>query len=170
MPRMLAAAFVVLASSALLAQKPPSFKSGVNLVEVDVIVRDKDGHVVHDLGRGDFAVMEDGKPVDLETFTAVNLPPAPPAREIPPDTAFTAFGSNDFAQDGRLFLIVLDDFDTRFGMFSIQMTKRVAYRFIERLAPGDLAAVISTSSSSRMATEFTGDKLRLIQAVNAFFP
>ena len=53
-------------SSLLLAQAAHSrpFKSGVNLVEVDVVVTDKAGQPVRGLRREDFEVTEDGKPVE----------------------------------------------------------------------------------------------------------
>ena len=50
----------------LLAQaaSQPTFKSGVNLVEVDVVVTDKAGQPVRGLRQEDFEVTEDGKPVE----------------------------------------------------------------------------------------------------------
>jgi VWFA-related protein len=43
----------------------------VNVVTVDVEVRDADGRVVTDLNRGDFRLFEDGKRVDLTNFERV---------------------------------------------------------------------------------------------------
>ena len=64
----------------LLAQSgsQPTFKSGVNFVEVVVIVTDRAGMPVGGLRRQDFEVLEDGKPVEVITFTAVDLPAAEP--------------------------------------------------------------------------------------------
>ena len=68
---------VVLAQAA----SQPTFKSGVNLVEVDVVVTDKSGQPVRGL-RVDFEVTEDGKIVSVETFTAIDLPAAPPGAVV----------------------------------------------------------------------------------------
>ena len=42
------------------SQPPPVFRSGVNLVLVDVVVRDKTGAVVKGLTADDFELLEDG--------------------------------------------------------------------------------------------------------------
>ena len=63
---------------------PPTFKSGVNLVEVDVVVTDRQGRPVRGLRQQDFEVLEDGKPVTVVTFDAVDLPQAPAGATIPP--------------------------------------------------------------------------------------
>src|SRR5262245_45450270 len=167
-------ASLVIASGYLSAQSPgqtPAFRSRVDLVEVDAVVRDKSGNPVRGLTRDDFQVFEDGKPMAIETFTAIDLPPAPQGSVIGrPDSSLLAFGSNDYPEDGRLFLIVIDDFEIRFDAYRRVKTQRVARRLIERLAPGDLAAVVATSSSRDVALEFTNDKPRLMAAVNEFFP
>src|SRR6478672_2863167 len=52
------------------AQQPPSvFRSRLNLVSVDVIVRDKSGAVVRDLKASDFEVREDGRPQEIKNFS-----------------------------------------------------------------------------------------------------
>ena len=40
----------------------------VNLVNVDVVVVDKKGELVTDLGRDDFQIIDDGKKVEVEYF------------------------------------------------------------------------------------------------------
>ncbi|MCK7533841.1 MAG: hypothetical protein MZV63_23825 [Marinilabiliales bacterium] len=51
------------------AQAPKAtFKSGLDLVVVNVVVRDKDGKLVRGLTRDDFVVMEDGKPQTVSSF------------------------------------------------------------------------------------------------------
>ena len=51
-------------------QKPaaPLFRTGVDLVMVDVIVRDRSGNVVRNLKPGDFELIEDGKPQSISSF------------------------------------------------------------------------------------------------------
>lgn len=68
-------AAVLAAGGALLAQQqaqqPPTFKSGVQLVEVDVRVFDKDGRFVTDLTRDDFELLENGTPQKIEAMYLV---------------------------------------------------------------------------------------------------
>src|SRR4030095_15188221 len=49
-------------------QKPPVFRSGLELVSVDVVVRDRNGAVVRGLTAADFEVREDGIPQKVTTF------------------------------------------------------------------------------------------------------
>src|SRR5687768_2391040 len=166
--------FLVAMLTSVLAQLPaqqPTFKSGVNLVEVDVVVTNQAGQPVRGLGQADFEVTEDGKPVTISTFLAVDLPAAPPGSPIPPaDRSGTAIASNDQPVDGRVILIVLDDYHVRFDAGFAVRTRAVARALIEQLGPSDLAAVMPTSGRTSMQAEFTGDKARLIGAIDRFFP
>jgi len=54
------------------AQAKPVFRSGVNLVLVDVVVRDRSGAFVKDLTAEDFELFEDGVRQQIVTF-AVEL-------------------------------------------------------------------------------------------------
>ena len=65
---------VLIATSALTAQQPvppqapPLFRSSVNLVLVDVVVRDRNGAVVKGLTATDFELIEDGTRQQILTF------------------------------------------------------------------------------------------------------
>ncbi len=50
------------------AVQQPTFKSGVQVIEVDVRVFDRDGRFVGDLAIGDFEVLENGVPQELKTL------------------------------------------------------------------------------------------------------
>src|SRR5581483_9383860 len=61
-------------STALLAQTPagdlpPSIKVDVDLVNILASVRDKKGALISTLEKGDFTVLEDGKPQQIQYFT-----------------------------------------------------------------------------------------------------
>ena len=166
--------FLLAVLTSLLAQQPapqPTFKSGVNLIEVDVVVTNKTGQPVRGLGQADFEVTEDGKPVTISTFVAVDLPAAPAGSPIPPpDRSGTSIASNDQPEDGRVILIVLDDYHVRFDAGFAVRTRAVARRLVEQLGPSDQAAVMATSGRTSNQAEFTGDKARLLEAIDRFFP
>jgi VWFA-related protein len=61
-------------------QPPPTFKSGVQLVEVDARVFDKSDRFVPDLTRDDFEVLENGVPQKIDAMYLVG--PAQPASTI----------------------------------------------------------------------------------------
>src|SRR5882724_7048335 len=77
-------------------QQPPpqppaaqTFRSGTQIVEVDVRVVGKDGRFVTDLGSADFEIAEDGAPQKIQSVILVNgtdsapLAPAPSAPLAP---------------------------------------------------------------------------------------
>ena len=50
---------------------PQTFRSGAQIVEVDVRVLGKDGRFVMDLGLHDFAISEDGVPQKIQSLTLI---------------------------------------------------------------------------------------------------
>jgi VWFA-related protein len=48
---------------------PSTFSADVNVVDVLATVRDKDGKIISDLTRGDFTLLEDGRPQAIRYFT-----------------------------------------------------------------------------------------------------
>jgi hypothetical protein len=86
----------------------PTFRSGVDVIELDVSVLDKDRHPVSGLTAADFTVRVDGQPRPVVAFHAVDLPkPIPPSapwiRDVAPDIATNTKPS------GRVVVIVIDD-------------------------------------------------------------
>jgi VWFA-related protein len=152
------------------AQRPmpasqPTFKSGIDVVHVDVSVLDKDRHAVRGLGPDDFVVREDGKVRPIVAFTPVELPPPPappPAawmRDVPSDVV-----SNQVSREGRLVTIVFDWTVRGEDMPSVRPT---AEAVVNQLAPGDLAAVIFVRRT--VAQNFTADRRLLLSAINQTF-
>jgi VWFA-related protein len=91
MIRHLAAAVAVLIGAAASAQRPPPNSPSNDLVELDVIAFDRDSRPVTDLRREEFAIKEEGRTVELKTFSTV-----------------TALGSTQ-PDDGRVVVLLMDD-------------------------------------------------------------
>ena len=160
--------FLLLAQA---ATQPPTFKSGINIVEVDVVVMDRSGRPVRGLRREDFEVLEDGKPVEVTSFAAVDIPVAAPVSGEPAaDRSGGAVGSNDQPEDGRVLLIVLDDYHVSFDAGRAVASRAIARKLVEQMGPSDLASVIATSGRTSSQAEFTSDKARLLEAIAKFFP
>src|SRR5947207_14962094 len=106
--------FAVLAQTQAPPQPPVTFKVEVNYVEIDANVTDAQGRFVRGLTRDDFQVVEDGKPQALTAFSMVDIPieradpPLFSKAAIPPDVV-----SNRTPFEGRIFVLVLDDLNTR---------------------------------------------------------
>jgi VWFA-related protein len=151
------------------SQQPPvTFRAEVNYVEVDARVLDEQGNFVTGLQQGDFEVLEDGKPQKVDVFSLVNIPvaraerPLFASRPIEPDV-----DSNVRGYDGRIYLIVLDDFHTA-AQRSV-LTRRAARQFVERyVGANDTAAVVFTSARQDASQEFTNNKRLLLAAIDKF--
>ena len=154
-----------------LAQQPqqqPTFKVSVNVVDVDVTVKDAQGNFVSGLGADDFEVFEDGKPQTIQTFWYIELPVERPdryrfgGRPVPADVR-----SNRDVSSGRVYIILLDDLNV--APLRTGIVRRHAREFIERhFGPNDLAAVVVTSGRKDAAQEFTNDPALLLRAVDGF--
>jgi VWFA-related protein len=154
------------------AQQPPpqpqaTFQSGVDVVQVDVSVLDKDRRPVRGLTREEFTILEDGKPRPIVAFTAVELSEraASPARaswvrDVTPDVT-----TNATRPEGRLVVIMLD-WSIRFA--DQGLAKRIATAAVDALGPDDLAAVVFSSGFGNAGTpqNFTADRARLLASIN----
>ena len=149
---------------------PPTvtFQVEVDYVDVDTVVTDENGAFVTGLTRDDFEVFEDGKPQKVDMFSYVEIPFEKPdrfagiERAVAPDTQ-----SNQQPFTGRLYVIVLDDINVSF-LRSVQV-RRAARQFVEQyIGANDRAAVAYTSGRSDGSQEFTGDRQRLLTAIDRF--
>lgn len=108
----LVGALGVSTSSAPQSSQPPQvFRSGADLVYVDVYPRKAD-RVVEGLTAENFQITEDGKPQTVQTFEFIQFEPSPPdAERRDPNTA--ADGERQAADPkNRVFVIYLDQFHT----------------------------------------------------------
>ena len=143
-------------------QAQPAFRTGVDLVQVDVSVLDRDRQPVQGLTAADFTVREDGKVRPVEAFSAIELParPAPTGapwlRDVAPDVA-----TNAIPRDGRLVVILLDRTIRNANMPAARLVAQAA---VDQLGAADLAAVIFTSRG--VPQNFTADR-RLLQSAIA---
>ena len=146
--------------------QPPTFRSSVNYVEVDVQVTDRDGHVVRDLTAKDFQVLEDGQLQTIDTSTFVDLPVR--AHELPVSLPAPDVSSNaQDAQEGRVYLLVLDDLHT--PPLRAQVVQDIARLFVERsLGMNDRAAIVVTSGRPSLSHDFTSNRTRLIDTIERF--
>lgn len=164
-------AFLVAAASGQQSALPqtPAFRTGVDVVQIDVTVLDRNRRPVRDLTAADFLVLEDGRPRPIVAFSAVELsappdgaaPEAPglPIRAIPPDVTTNAL------PDGRLVVILMDHQLDRPADGARVMAKRIAARIVDALGPGDVAAVVHTMFGT--AQNLTTDRQRLKAAIES---
>jgi Ca-activated chloride channel family protein len=135
MTRALAAIALVTAAATLSAQQV--FRSGADVVMLNVTVTDKDQRFVGGLAREDFQVFEDGALQDISNFTRDQQPIA--------------------------LSIVLD---TSTSMEKgLPIAQEAAIGFTRRLGAKDVAQVMSFNSRAEMVQDFTADREALEKAI-----
>ena len=141
----------------------PVFRSTLEIVQIDVVVRDADGHPIHGLTAGDFVILDRGKPQEVATFKEIQRDTEPPAPRFPP-TLRLDVATNATARSERLVVMVLDDLHGYRGRDDTVRT--VAHRIIEDLGPRSTMALVTTSGNQRV--EPTEDRSRLIDAIGRY--
>lgn len=141
-----------------------------NLIQIDVVVTDKDGRQVTDLRPEDFEMVEDGKRQQITNFSYVSAesPQAAPAAgaAAPAATGTTTTPPTRLRREQvrRTIALVVDDLGISFeSMASVREGLR---KFVdEQMQPNDLVAILRTSKGGGSAHQFTSDKRQLHAAI-----
>ena len=148
------------------APQTPAFRSGTEVVRVDVSVLDADRHPIRGLRPEDFTVKVNGQVQRVVALTEIEVPPStPPAapwlRDTTPDVA------TNRVRDRRVWAIVMDDATVPPDIWVVNHAKDIARGVVERMGPGDVAAIIFTRDNSG-SQEFTSDRKKLLAAIDEF--
>jgi VWFA-related protein len=167
----LAGLALVALATALSAQQPgqqqqrPVFRAAVELIQVDVVVRDREGRPVRGLTADDFVVLDRRKPQQIATFKEIGRESdAPPPRPLFPPTLKIDVASNQTANSERLVVMVLDDLHGYRGRDAT--VKAIATKVVEELGPESTMALIMTSGNHNV--EVTEDRSRLLASIAQF--
>src|SRR5438874_525428 len=123
------------------AQSQPTFRAGINYIELPVRVTDRQGNFVRDLKQADFQVFEDGWKQDISIFNLVDVPPPDPKKPMVLPDAGTAAAApfvlhEGDSVEGRVYLFVLDDYHI-LPQYSFRV-KSIVQSFVkQRMGPGD---------------------------------
>src|SRR5688500_16679251 len=128
-------------ATALLAQsdQAPVFRSGVEVMEVDVTVVDAKGMPVRDLRAPEFTVTVDGQPrrvISAEFISDTSTPSGEPARPRDPYVS-----NNTDRRPGRLIMLVIDrnNIDTQ----TIRGATAALKRFVTSISPQDRLSLVT---------------------------
>jgi VWFA-related protein len=186
------AAVLTAASSQPLAQQPQPrsvFRSRLNVISVDVIVRDKSGAVVRGLTANDFEVREDGRPQEISSFSFEEISqkalPAVESAELlagvearlaeeakrpaagappQPEAAAPAPMTSDMLAGRRLITLVFDV--SSMQPEDVQRAVDSARKYVdEQMSAADLIAVATVGSTLSVLTDFTADRARVASAL-----
>ena len=142
---------------------PGTFRSSTSLVEVDVIVKDKDGRFVSGLTAEDFEVFEEGKPQPIQHFYLVTETPAPPG-EV---SAAVVLPRSPDQTGRRVFLLIFDA--EHLSAPLVGRLKHAAMQFVnEQFRPNDLAGVYVNGTLWR--NRLTNDRQELLDGIRSLNP
>ena len=172
------------------------FRSGTELVLVNVVVRDKSGAVVRNLSRDDFTVTEDDKPQTITSFDFEELVPSPTATDraaapspaaadrspaaTPAQSILSSPGRADdrsasaerpsakVDMRGRRLIVLFFDLSSM-QPEELERAVTAAHDYVEhKLADADLIAIASFSTSLQVVQDFTADAETLRNAIDGF--
>jgi len=142
------------------AQQEDVVKVKSNLVNIDVIVKDKKGKYISDLKAEDFTVTEDGQPQKLEFFDA---PLSRPETRKPGETRVVEATAPATATRNYVAL-VLDSQTT--DITNLKPVREGAIKYIrEQVTDADAVAILSVTNGLQMLQPFTQDKAKLIASL-----
>ncbi len=149
----------------------PIVRLETELVQIDVVVTDKDGKLVSDLRREDFELLEDGKRQQITHFAVgtskrpatwlkVEKRPSDPSAK---DGKTVTTTTETLA--GRYLVIAVDDY--HLAPENLLIAKRTLQRFLDdQMVPGDQVAVMTTSGNVGLFQQFTNERSVLERAIN----
>jgi len=114
------------------------FRGGVDVVSLNVTVRNRSNKTIPDLSAADFVVFEDGRPQPLIEVSR---------RRLPLSLSFLIDSSGSMSD-------------------KLDMAQSAASEFVRRLGPDDQAAVVSFESRVQLLQPFTSDHASLDKAIH----
>jgi hypothetical protein len=145
-------------------QRSPVFRTGVDLVSLDVVVTGKDDRPVTGLTKDDFTITSEGRPQTIADFQAVTIPKAQRlvTREMVIPTVDVA--SNVHEPTARQWVMVIDDLH----ILELQLseTREVVQEFIRSLPKDDQVAIVFVGRSD-FSQDFTSDAGALMRTVDS---
>jgi VWFA-related protein len=144
--------------------QPVTFRSGVNLVLVPVVVRDAQGHAVGNLTRDDFQLFDKGKRQQITKFS-VQKYGGQAAAEKPAEKLAGAAGMPEERPEEATAPSAPDHFvaylfdDVHLKFEDLAYVRDAAGRNIDTLQSNSRVAIITTSGQGTL--DFTADRARL---------
>jgi VWFA-related protein len=144
----------------------PSFRTGVNVVRVDVIVTDDDGNPLTDLAKDEFEIVEDGRPQMIDLFRQIRIDSTAPEVSRPRQVLTRDTEEREASRDDvRIFAILLADYQV--CAERSRLVRDALTTFINKLGPNDLVAVMHPLTSVRDLA-FTYDHESILQTIQRF--
>ncbi len=134
--------------------RPPSFRTGVELVTVDVGVVDRQGQPLLGLAPADFTVTVAGQPRRVVTAEFVDTTPPKSASAAQP----VAISTNEGGGVGRLFVFVVDQSTLEPG--NVRYVANAAARFFDGLTFADRSALMLLPVGQSIGFTWAHDRVK----------
>jgi VWFA-related protein len=170
------AVFLLGMAGGLHAQELPNggnFSLTSRLVYVDVVVRDRNGQVVHGLTQKDFKVEEDGREQKIDFFEAHTFDQAnvAPLKQVAvaaaPQLEYTNVARRD-STAGAINIILFDLLNT--PRTDLLDARKQLLKFLTNLPAGQNVALFVLTDRLHMVQNFTGSSDRLLAAAKSIQP
>jgi VWFA-related protein len=166
------------------SQESTAFRASTRLVQINVIVRDKNGPVAN-LEKSDFTLTDRGKPRTISIFSIhkASALPSGPTASLPllPSDTFSNRPLNGAEVPGSVTIILLDRLNTLIGSsqpgersplfngdLALASAKQHLLKFIDAMGPTDRVAIYSLGVSLGVLSDFTTDRARLKALVEGY--
>ncbi len=143
-----------------------AIRATTRLVQLSVVIHDKEGHPVTGLKKEDFVILDNKKPQAIQTFSVqTNQPSKSSAKELPPDTYTNRMEARGGAPP-NVTVILLDALNTSF--LDKAFVRQRLLKYLQTLHPQDRVALYALGTRLRILHDFTTDASSLLASLQKF--
>ena len=160
----------VFASSLLIGQeqepqRPPTFRTGTNVIRVDATVTDRNGTPLTTLTADDFEIQEDGKPQAITSFKFISADGQPSDDRSLVIRSPSHAASEAARDDVRTFLIFWDEYHIQQFEPAIRGRAALTRAVLDQFGPTDLVGIMDQLTPIS-AIELTRDRRALADRIH----
>src|ERR1700722_15533766 len=170
---------ILLLSSSTVPQSPQSssqppvpqdslvIRSTTRLVQVSVVVTDKQGRPITGLKKENFTLTDESNPQQIAFFSAEAPRPSTPTTPLPKNVYTNRYELK--GQDpGAVTVVLFDSLNT--SPQDQEYVRQQVVKFLKNLKPQDHVAIYALTTKLLLLHEFTQDSAALVDAANKFKP
>ncbi len=146
--------------------EPPTVRVTTRLVEVSVVVQDKEGRPVADLTRDDFILLEEGEEQPIKVFAVNSNEPLPASPAPLPPRTYSNRLEHRSGVPTSVTVILLDGLNT--PITDQVYARQQIIKFLQQLQPQDRVALYALGRRLRVLHDFTSDASSLLRALDRY--
>lgn len=175
--------FVPLDRAAQSPSAAPQIHVATHLVQIGIIVRDKNGPVAN-LTKDDFSVLDRGKAQKVSVFTVESTETTTQPAEPLPENTFSDVPQYGASKPRSVTIVLLDNLNTLSGStplpyettphwledHALANAKHHLIQFLEQMDANDRIAIYSLTGTLRVVCDFTCNRAQLLAVVAKYDP